>query len=644
MKVRLLLLFAIGAMITANSVFAQITSLPTKQLGRMHYYSYEVQKKETIYGIAKKLNITTDDIIKYNPTVAEGLKAGQTLYFPVSDFATSATINAQKATSTTTTQTSTSQTTTTQNTPATQSVQATSEYTSHIVQKNETLFGLAKDNGISIDDIIRLNPSASDGIKSGDILRLPKTSSSLRASKQAATTSNTSKSSADNGNMVKATSSSASKVTDNSIIYHTLVSGESMFTLAKRYNTTTQEIQDLNPDINPTTMQIGQILKIRSGNGANTNDATDNGSTETPSSSNIGRQTDSNSINIAIVLPFDLKAKEVTRTADSYTEYYKGFLLAVDSIRTQTRKKINIYAFDSSKNFSDILTNENLKEMDAIIAPNDAEQLAQLTAFGEEYQIPVINNYIIKTNLYNNNKYFVQVNTPQNIFYDKVIEALNQVAGNYEYLFVCNKDTNNTKDIIDSLKAYLKYKKNEQYQELFYSKELQADDIDTYLLTGHHYMIVLDNPKSFVNCIEALKKIKDSRLDVDIALLGFPDWVSLKNEQKGELKDMDTYLYTRFYNDNTSREYARYYAKFVNTYGGGMLKAYPNMGVLGFDTGYFFLSQMIKYGKDFTKNSSRHFGIQNDFYLENVEGNSGTINTAVNIVHFTPYGITKISK
>lgn len=620
MKVRHLLLFAIGALMATNSVFAQITSLPTKQLGRMQYYSYEVQKKETIYGIAKKLNITTDDIIKYNPTIAEGLKAGQILYFPVSDFATSTTINTQKTTSSASTAL-----------PA-QSATATSEYTSHIVQKNETLFGLAKDNGISIDDIIRLNPSASDGIKSGDILKLPRTSS-VRTNKSTTTSAS---------NAARpASTTSASKSADNSIVYHTLLSGESMFTLSKRYNTTTEEIQALNPDINPTAMQIGQILKIRPGAGTDIKDVLTNGSVQ---STTMSKPVISNHINIAIILPFDLKAKEVTRSADSFTEYYKGFLLAVDSIREQTKKKINIYAFDSSRNFSDILSNEKLKEMDAIIAPNDADQLAQLTAFGEENQIPVINNYIIKTNLYNNNKYFVQINTPQNIFYDKVIEGLNQVAGNYEYLFVNNKDTNNTKDIVDSLKAYIKYKKNEQYQEIYYSRELQTEDLDTYLLTGHHYMIVLDNPKYFNNCIEALKKIKESRLDVDIALLGYPDWVSLKNEQKAELKDIDTYLYTRFYNDNTSREYARYYAKFVHTYGGGMLKAYPNMGVLGFDTGYFFLTQMIKYGKDFTKNSSRHFGIQNDFYLENVEGNSGTVNTAVNIVHFTPFGITKISK
>lgn len=59
--------------------------LPTKTINGKEYFYREVKSKETIYGITKELGITKADIIKYNPSVADGLRAGMTLYFPVDE-------------------------------------------------------------------------------------------------------------------------------------------------------------------------------------------------------------------------------------------------------------------------------------------------------------------------------------------------------------------------------------------------------------------------------------------------------------------------------------------------------------------------------------------------------------------------------
>ena len=64
------------------AAFAQL-NLPTRNIGGVDYYYRIVQKKETIYGIARELNIPKEDIVKYNPSVATGLKKDQVLYFPV---------------------------------------------------------------------------------------------------------------------------------------------------------------------------------------------------------------------------------------------------------------------------------------------------------------------------------------------------------------------------------------------------------------------------------------------------------------------------------------------------------------------------------------------------------------------------------
>ncbi|MDR2498651.1 MAG: LysM peptidoglycan-binding domain-containing protein [Tannerellaceae bacterium] len=47
------------------------------------YIEYTVQRRETIYRIQRKFNITQEELIRHNPAVAQGLKAGMVLRIPV---------------------------------------------------------------------------------------------------------------------------------------------------------------------------------------------------------------------------------------------------------------------------------------------------------------------------------------------------------------------------------------------------------------------------------------------------------------------------------------------------------------------------------------------------------------------------------
>lgn len=64
-------------------VSAQVDNLPRKNVNGASYFYYEVQPKETVYSISRKLGISSAEIQRLNPSVADGLKAGQVLYFPV---------------------------------------------------------------------------------------------------------------------------------------------------------------------------------------------------------------------------------------------------------------------------------------------------------------------------------------------------------------------------------------------------------------------------------------------------------------------------------------------------------------------------------------------------------------------------------
>ena len=57
-----------------------IIKVPTKS----SLVTYEVQPKETLYGIATKTGYTQEELIALNPSLKEGVREGMTLYFPAS--------------------------------------------------------------------------------------------------------------------------------------------------------------------------------------------------------------------------------------------------------------------------------------------------------------------------------------------------------------------------------------------------------------------------------------------------------------------------------------------------------------------------------------------------------------------------------
>ena len=68
---------------------AEALDLPVKVVKGTEVYYYKVNNNESVYGISKKLGIPREDIVRHNPSVADGVKRGMMLYFPVAEYASS---------------------------------------------------------------------------------------------------------------------------------------------------------------------------------------------------------------------------------------------------------------------------------------------------------------------------------------------------------------------------------------------------------------------------------------------------------------------------------------------------------------------------------------------------------------------------
>ena len=100
---------------------------------------------------------------------------------------------------------------------------------------------------------------------------------------------------------------------------------------------------------------------------------------------------------------------------------------------------------------------------------------------------------------------------------------------------------------------------------------------------------------------------------------------------------MDTYFYSSFYTNNLlpaainfTHNYRRWYAK-------EMADRYPKYGMLGFDTAYYFLYGLARYGNNFEESLSLMDvnPIQTGFKFQRVNNWGGFINKKVFFVRFT---------
>lgn len=109
---------------------------------------YNVQAKETKFGIARKFGVSIAELEDMNPDLKDGLKVGATLIVPESAIIDETEIDDD-------------------------------DFQYYEVQPKEGFYRLKVKFGLSKEEIVALNPYANDGLKDGMILKLPKDGSSI---------------------------------------------------------------------------------------------------------------------------------------------------------------------------------------------------------------------------------------------------------------------------------------------------------------------------------------------------------------------------------------------------------------------------------------------------------------------------------
>lgn len=651
---KILLVFI--TLVISCSVTISAEKLSKKIIGNTEFYCYKVKTKETIFGIAKKFNVTQDELKQYNPSINNGLKKDFVLLLPVS------LIDSRKNNNST--------------------IQQSNPFV-HIVKKGETLYGLSKTYGVSQEDIIANNPQVRAGLKLDQEIVIPQPSVKESANEQL--------------NM------------EGNVLYHTIKQGETLYRLSKNYNISIENILKLNPGVSPENFKIGTVIKIVANapktekrettvtvmesyiaetgdnlkkiakrTGVDIDDLED-------ANPNVGKvktgmtiqipvaKTDSvdvvvsegneyelqhndserikeiydsihylnssKSINVALMLPFMLNNSVETKQSKLYTEFYKGFLLALKDVNERYNdNEINVYTYDTegtTDKLMSILSIDEVKEMDLIFAPDVLEQLDSISSFSKSNGIYVVNTFSVKDENYDNNPYMFQINIPQDNMYADVCDWISKDFKDYEVVFI-HKKGNAKKDIADNLKGYLEQERR-TVKEVEYSSVLTCEELLEVVNVNEKTLFIPTSgtKASLSQMIPALKKLKDENPMMESAVVGYPEWSVYMEDWKQDFHTINAHFYSRVFVDEKAKDFEKFNSEYLKWYGEDLIESTPCFGYLGYDTGKYFLSEMCKNGKDFNQNSSEYVGLQSSFEFDRINSWSGFVNQALYLVHFT---------
>ena len=563
------------------------------------HFLHTVTKGQSLYSISSMYNVPISDIVKLNPGSDERIKVGQALKIP---------------------QTS-----------------AENQVVFHTIQAGETLYKLSVKHGVSVERICRANPGLSvKNFRVGQVIAIPPKSKA---------TSEVTTQTPPPAPQVQTTPSEPLKPKCRDM--HKIQRKETVYSISRMYGITEEELMAANPEIKNKKLKKGKYLCIPYAQKkvVETPKAPTQQEDSTLTDAQLFDKNKKESkkiatIKAAVVLPFNTDGTGTKDEQVRMVEYYEGFLMAVDSLK-EKGVSIDLYTYDSGKttaSVKQILNKPEMKTMDIIFGPAHADQVKPMAEFAEKNNLRLVVPFTSKGDDVFNNPSVYQINTPQSYLYSEVYEHYLRKFPNAHVVFLdANTGHTDKADFIKGLKEELKSR-----QMTF--KELKGEDINPegmkLVVDSLRENVIIPTSGRNVALIKILPQmIVTSREhpNYNMKLFGYPEWQTYTDDHLASFFELDTYFYSSFYTNNLFPEAIRFINAYRKWYSKDMANTFPKYGMLGFDTAYFFLLGLHKYGSNFEDNMNQMMitPIQTGFKFDRVNNWGGFINRKVFFVNFT---------
>ena len=538
-------------------------------------------------------NVTIDDIVRLNPGSDKQIREGAALKIPQA-----ATTNSDKP-------------------------------VFHTIQAGETLYRLSVKYNVTTQAICEANPGLStENFRSGQVIIIPVQSDS-KPQKETP--------------KIEEQENTNVKMNDWKDM-HKVERKETIFSISREYGITEEELIAANPELKTGKLKKGTFLFIPYGKNDKKQESESQPTTKELTNEEVFSQNeelkkDIKTIKAAVMLPFMAGTSTNMDEQVRMVEYYEGFLMAVDSLKKQG-VSIDLYTYDTKgreATLNSILSKKEMKNMDIIFGPAKAQYIDVLATFADNNNIRLVVPFAPKVDEVFKNPHIYQINTPQSYLYSEVYEHFTRKFSDSNVIFLNASNGDREKDeFIKGMKTELR-NNGISYRDFTVTDNFY--EITTVMDTLRNNIFIPTSGKStaLVKILPQLTQIRREHPNYMMNLFGYPEWQTYTNDYLASFYEIDTYFYSSFYTNNLFPAAVHFTNSYRRWYSKDMANIYPKYGMLGYDTGYFFLKGLSKYGNKMEENlnSIQVTPIQTGFKFERVNNWGGFINRKVFFVHFS---------
>lgn len=535
---------------------AQTKSTVTKTIDGKKYIIHTVEKGQSLYAISRTYGLDVSTVLSYNQDAVNGIKTGQELKIPVTNPANSVQTNTANVA---------------------QIAVDTLKYKTHRVLKGETVYGITKKYNIDEKTLFNYNPTASQGIKDGQLLIVGIKNQTISNNNSQATNSN-------NTNV------------NNSQITGSVSNTDSLLLVKQK----------------KSAYRIGLFLPFKL-----------------------------NQLDLINIDELVQKKSSFPSEQAIAIDFYTGFKKVVDSLSTQnfdiTLSLFDVDERDSSKIESICRTSE-FKKLDAIFGPLSANEFKLVASKAKELSIPAVSPLVQNNKILFNNSMLSKVTPSQHTLIEGLADYCKDSLSNSNIILVntTSKDLVYTKTFKKRVNDRL-FKNNFSLKDTLQEVKGIAGVKSAYRSDKKNIVVAFtNNPVYLQDFITQLANFSDKK---DVMLIGFNTVANIDNLDQEYLNRLHFHFASAThidYTNETTKNLARYYQEIYNTepteyYFQGFDIAAYYLNTLKEEGVSFFANLDRK-----TKN-----GISTDFKFYRPDSATGFENRAMSIYKYDNYKLVK---
>lgn len=607
-KIVLLLLL----ILTNLLVQAQPENAKIEQVNGKNYYVHIVEAGNTLYGIHKLYNVEIEKILDANEGMTNNLALGQKIYIPVPEG--QATNNSSKT---------------------------------YTVLEGETLYGISKKLGCSLDELKAANPGISDGIQPGQLINIP-------GSKNV-------------GEVVQTDPNplpeNEYKISfEDSLVHHTVMPHETLYSIAKRYMVTTDTIMKLN-DMKNTKVKKGDVLVIpvKKVNyevlEKDINQISSEDTIQGPENTLVRKD----QYTVALLLPLMLaqnsiemskplkigQERELHPITKMSFAFYQGFVMAADSLK-KAGLKVKIIVFDTKNDtaaIGELFKDDKFQKVDMVVGPLYPKNINYTAKLCKEKGINLVIPFRSDAQILDENPYVYKTVSSNMTLLDGTIDYIIKNHAHHK-IFIVKPYLEADIALYD--RAVARY--NEKIKDVPGAmtptiKEVSQGNTSGRELNGYvskdttNIFIIPSTNVKFVSGVltrlNSVVNLNPYKKSMRVIAFGLEDWNAFDELDMMHRNKLNQHYASYRYLDYNSEMGIKFIKAFRARFGTD-----PDIiASQGFDVGMYFMSAMHLFGVNFDAGLEHHKMnlTQNNFQFQPVAAGSGKENKRVCIVMYKNY-------